>query len=68
MGKEEFRVKGNELVTEIKELPHEGNIRRIIVKNKSGYPLIEIPLTDGAVSGVLSSAFLDKAVLEGTNR
>jgi hypothetical protein len=54
---EEFRVKGDELVTKIKELLHEGNIRRIIVKNESGHTLIEIPLTVGVVGGVLSAAF-----------
>jgi Domain of unknown function (DUF4342) len=54
---EEFRVKGDELVTKIKELVHEGNIRRIIVKNESGHTLIEIPLTVGVVGGVLSAAF-----------
>lgn len=54
---EEFRVKGDELVTKIKELLHEGNIRRIIVKNESDHILIEIPLTVGVVGGVLSAAF-----------
>jgi hypothetical protein len=54
---EEFRVKGDELVTKIKELVHEGNIRRIIVKNESAHTLIEIPLTVGVVGGVLSAAF-----------
>jgi hypothetical protein len=54
---EEFRVKGDELVTKIKELVHKGNIRRIIVKNESGHPLIEIPLTVGVVGGVLGAAF-----------
>jgi Domain of unknown function (DUF4342) len=54
---EEFRVKGDELVTKIRELLHAGNIRRIIVKNESGHILIEIPLTVGVVGGVLSAAF-----------
>jgi Domain of unknown function (DUF4342) len=54
---EEFRVKGDELVEKIKELVHEGNIRRVIVKNESGHTLIEIPLTVGVVGGVLSAAF-----------
>ncbi len=54
---EEFRVQGEELVSKIKELVHEGNIRRIIVKNESNHTLIEIPLTVGVVGGVLSAAF-----------
>lgn len=54
---EEFRVKGDELVTKIKELVHAGNIRRVIVKNESGHILLEIPLTVGVVGGVLSATF-----------
>ena len=33
----------------IKELVHQGNIRRIIIKNDEGRTLIEIPLTLGVV-------------------
>lgn len=54
---EEFRIQGDELVTKVKTLIHEGNIRRIIVKNETGHPLIEIPLTIGVVGGVLGAAF-----------
>jgi uncharacterized membrane protein len=53
---EEFRIQGDELVTKVKTLIHEGNIRRIIVKNETGHTLIEIPLTVGVVGGVLSAA------------
>ena len=49
---EEFQVKGEEIVAKIKELLHEGNIRRVIIKNESGKTLIDIPLTIGVV-GVL---------------
>jgi Domain of unknown function (DUF4342) len=54
---EEFRIQGDELVAKVKSLIHEGNIRRIIVKNEAGHTLIEIPLTIGVVGGVLSAAF-----------
>jgi Domain of unknown function (DUF4342) len=53
---EEFRIQGDELVAKVKTLIHEGNIRRIIVKNEVGHTLIEIPLTVGLVGGVLSAA------------
>jgi hypothetical protein len=46
---EEFRVDGDRLVAKIKELAHEGNIRRIIIKNDRNETLIEIPLTIGVV-------------------
>jgi len=33
---EEFKISGNAVVAKVKELLHQGNIRSIIVKNKSG--------------------------------
>ncbi len=51
--KEEFQVSGDVLVAKIKELIHEGNIRRIILRNEDGKTLIEIPLTIGVVGALL---------------
>jgi hypothetical protein len=51
---EEFRVNGEELISKIKQLIHEGNIRRIIIKDKDGKILIEFPLTLGVVGLVLA--------------
>jgi Domain of unknown function (DUF4342) len=56
IGVEEFTITGDALVSKIKELIHQGNIRRIILKNEEGRTLIEIPLTVGVVGGVLSAA------------
>jgi Domain of unknown function (DUF4342) len=56
IGVEEFTINGDALVAKIKELIHQGNIRRIILKNEEGRTLIEIPLTVGVVGGVLSAA------------
>lgn len=50
---EEFRVDGEQLLTKIKEIIHEGNVRRIIIKNDKGETYIEIPLTIGVVGVVL---------------
>ncbi len=50
---EEFHVNGEELLGRIKKLVHEGNIRRIIIKNKDGAVLMEIPLTFGVVGALL---------------
>ena len=44
---------GAQVIAKIKELIHEGNIRRIIVKNDEGRTLIEIPLTLGLVGVAL---------------
>jgi len=49
---EEFAVSGEKLVATVKELVHQGNIRRILVKNRDGESLIEIPLSIGVV-GIL---------------
>lgn len=49
---EEFSVNGEELLGRIKALIHEGNIRRIIIRDKQGRTFMEIPLTVG-VAGVL---------------
>jgi len=49
---EEFQVKGEEIISKIKELLHEGDIRRVIIKNEDGKTLIDIPLSIGVV-GVL---------------
>jgi hypothetical protein len=51
---EEFKVSGEAVIAKIKELVHEGNIRRIIIKNEEGQTLIEIPLTLGVVGVVLA--------------
>jgi len=50
---EEFQVSGEMLLAKIKELIHEGNIRRITIKDQDGGTLIEIPLTLGVVGAVL---------------
>ena len=49
---EEFKLSGSEIVDKIKELLHEGNIRRIIIKQE-GQTVIELPLTVAAVGVVL---------------
>jgi len=51
---EEFRVNGEELVARIKKLVNDGNIRRIIIKNKEGKVIFEIPLTFGVVGALIA--------------
>jgi hypothetical protein len=50
---EQFRVTGDAVVATLKDLLHEGNIRRITLKNDEGKILFEIPLTVGVVGAVL---------------
>jgi hypothetical protein len=51
---EEFQVSGDMLIAKIKELVHEGNIRRVSVRNEEGRTLIELPLTIGVVGAFLA--------------
>ena len=52
--REEHRVSGDKVVGKIKELIHQGNVRRIIIKNEEGRSLIEVPLSVGVVGAVLA--------------
>lgn len=52
--KEEFRVKGEELLGKIKELIHAGNVSRIIIKNEDGTVYMEIPVTIGVIGAIFA--------------
>lgn len=54
---EEHKVRGENLVSKVKEIIHEGNVRRISIKNDEGKELIEIPLTLGVVGTLLLPAW-----------
>jgi uncharacterized protein DUF4342 len=53
---EELQVMGEQLLTRVKELLHEGNVRRIIIKQE-GRTIMEFPLTLGVV-GVVAAPVL----------
>jgi hypothetical protein len=55
--KTEFKVTGEELLGKIKKLLHEGNIRRIIIKDEKGNVFMEIPVTVGIVGVALLPVF-----------
>ena len=52
--KEEFKINGRDVVDKVKELIQEGNVRRVIIKDKDGKTLIELPVTVGVVGIVLA--------------
>ncbi len=52
-GRERYKVAGEKLVTKVKELLQQGNVRRIIIKNDEDKTLIEIPLTIGVVGAAI---------------
>ena len=45
---------GRDLVDKVKSLIHEGNVRRIIVKDEHGNTFVEIPVTVAAVGTILA--------------
>ena len=51
---EEVQVLGRDLVDKVKALVHEGNVRRIIVRDEHGNTFVEIPVTLAAVGAVLA--------------
>ncbi len=48
--KNNFKVKGDQLVDFVKEAIKEGNVRRIVIKDGKGKTYIEIPVTIGVLS------------------
>jgi hypothetical protein len=50
---EEHKVSGDKVIEKVKQIIHEGNVRRIIIKNDDGRTLIEIPLSVGVVGALL---------------
>ena len=52
--REEFRVRGGGLVDKVKELVHEGNIRRILIMDNDGKTLLDIPLTLGVLGALVA--------------
>ena len=52
--KEEFKVKGEQVLAKVKELIQEGNVRKIAIKGKDGNVIVEFPLTFGVIGAVLA--------------
>ena len=50
---EEMQVGAKDLLSTIKRIVREGNVRRVIVRNPSGRTLLDIPLTAGIVGAAL---------------
>ena len=52
--REEYTVSADTLVDRVRELLHEGNVTRIIVKDMKGKELLELPATIGVIGVVLA--------------
>jgi Domain of unknown function (DUF4342) len=51
---EEMKVLGKDLAEKVKALIHEGNVRRIIIKDEHGHTFVEIPVTVAAVGALFA--------------
>ena len=52
-GREKYKVAGDKLISTIKELIHQGNVRHVVIKNDEGRILIEFPVSIGVAGAVL---------------
>src|SRR5881397_2479435 len=51
--REEIHVKGSDLADKVKDLIHEGNVRRIIIR-QGEHTIVEMPLSVGVVGTLLA--------------
>jgi len=59
---ESIKVEGSELLDSVKKIIHEGNVRRIIIK-QGGHTVAEFPLTVGLVGTVFAPVLAAVGVL-----
>ena len=51
---EEVHVLAGDLVDKVRDLIHEGNVQRIVVKDEHGNTFVEIPVAVAAVGAILA--------------
>jgi hypothetical protein len=51
--RETIKLKGDEVVARVRQLIHEGNVRRIIIKHGE-HTIVEIPVTVGVAAAVFA--------------
>lgn len=51
---EEVHVLGRDLVDKVRDLIHEGNVQRIVVKDEHGNTFVEVPVTIAAVGVIVA--------------
>ncbi|MEI8232874.1 MAG: DUF4342 domain-containing protein [bacterium] len=50
---EEFKVEGKKVVSRVKALIKEGNVRKITVKDNKGKIILSLPVTAGVIGAIL---------------
>lgn len=62
---EDIQVKGKKLAEAIKDIVAKGNVRKVILKNRHGKQLLEIPVTAGVGTVAVAAFFAPWAVAVG---
>jgi Domain of unknown function (DUF4342) len=57
---EQFKVAGKEVGDTLSQVFHEGNVRRVVIKNEQGHTLMEVPVTVATI-GVIAAPVLAAA-------
>jgi len=60
---ERFQVDAESLAEKVKELIHEGNVRRIIVKDSKDHTVLEVPVTLGVFGALMAPTITAVAAL-----
>src|SRR3954462_6472522 len=50
---EELKVEGKELGDTVKRIVHEGNVRRVVVRNPEGRTILDVPVNAGVLGAVV---------------
>jgi hypothetical protein len=51
--RDEYKVRGEKVVTKIREVLYEGTVRHVVIKNDEGKTLIEFPVSIGVAGAIL---------------
>jgi hypothetical protein len=62
---EELKVVGKDLAEKVKALIHEGNVRRLIIRDEKGHTFMEIPVTLAAVGAIVAPLLAALGALAG---
>ncbi len=62
---EELKVLGKDLVAKVGELLHEGNVRRLIIKDDKGHTFMEVPLAVAAIGAIVAPVLAALGALAG---
>lgn len=62
---EELKVLGKDLAEKVKALIHEGNVRRLIIRDEKGHTFMEIPVTIAAAGAIIAPLIAALGALAG---